>query len=354
MASRTRPKDPTPARQSSRHSYAYASAYVCPQCRQSLAPEKDALSCEPCGRKFPVDEGIADFAAGAYCDEFHPGQRLTPEHAAALDDEMVGTRWRIERFYAPLIMQRLGRPKADCAPRILDCGCGNGLSVDLLRERGVETWGIDLSALRKWQWGQRRERDHLAVADAASLPFPDGFFDGIVSSGVFEHVGVREFRTPEYSVQPEADQEEKRLRFLVELVRVMRPGGVIWIDAPNGSFPIDLWHATSMEGRPRFHSLRERFLPKLREIRRLLKRVDPDLRAAAISPHERFRFGRIRRRSYGKLVAAAASLWFRLMKAPLLSRLAGSPLNPYLVIEVTRPSERERSRRSLADGGACL
>jgi hypothetical protein len=139
-------------------------------------------------------------------------------------------------------------------------------------------------------------------------------------------------------VQPDADQEEKRLRFLAELLRVVRPGGVIWIDAPNGSFPIDLWHTTSMEGSPRFHSIRERFLPKLREIRRLVKRVDPELSAVAISPHRRFHFGRIRRRPYGKPVAAAASLWFWLMKAPLLSRLAGSPLNPYLVIEVTRPS----------------
>jgi hypothetical protein len=145
-------------------------------------------------------------------------------------------------------------------------------------------------------------------------------------------------------VQPDGDQEEKRLRFLMELLRVVRPGGVIWIDAPNGSFPIDLWHTTSMEGSPRFHSIRERFLPKLGEIRRLLKLADPELKAVAISPHERFHYGRIRRRPYGKVAAAAASLWFRLMKIPLFSRLAGSPLNPYLVIEVTRACEaRETS-----------
>jgi SAM-dependent methyltransferase len=72
--------------------------------------------------------------------------------------------------------------------RVLDSGCGNGQAVDILNAAGFEAWGHDLSALRKWQWRTRARRDRLVVADGNALPFPAGFFDVIIASGVLEHV----------------------------------------------------------------------------------------------------------------------------------------------------------------------
>ena len=59
---------------------------------------------------------------------------------------------RIQGFYLPLL-RRLARERGPALPlRVLDCGCGNGLSVDLLNEAGLDAWGNDLSKLRRWQW----------------------------------------------------------------------------------------------------------------------------------------------------------------------------------------------------------
>jgi len=106
----------------------------------------------------------------------------------------------------------------------------------------VAAWGNDPSALRKWQWRERMWRERLSVADGGSLPFADGFFDAVLASGVLEHVGVAESRTGRYEVRPLPSRDAVRRRFLTELFRVTAPGGTIWLDFPNGAFPIDFWH----------------------------------------------------------------------------------------------------------------
>jgi hypothetical protein len=41
---------------------------------------------------------------------------------------------------------------------VLDCGYGNGLSVDILRGQGMDAWGIDAGRSRHRQWQQRQAR----------------------------------------------------------------------------------------------------------------------------------------------------------------------------------------------------
>ncbi|HET9226489.1 MAG TPA: methyltransferase domain-containing protein, partial [Thermoanaerobaculia bacterium] len=164
--------------------------YVCPNCRGPLAHGPEGLACPPCAAVYPVRDGIADFAQGVYYDTFE-GQELAAGHLEGLENEVGGTKSRIEGYYLPLLhklARKLGLPPGEV--RVLDCGCGNGLSVDMLRDAGFAAWGNDLSALRKWQWRERKHREHLLVADALKLPFPGGFFHAVLSSGVIEHIGV--------------------------------------------------------------------------------------------------------------------------------------------------------------------
>ncbi len=107
---------------------------------------------------------------------------------------------------------------AEHCPHILDIGSMdvNGSLRSTLSRPHAYT-GVDLEA------GKGVD---VIVESAADLPFPDGFFDAVVSTSCFEHDGA--FWTT-----------------FEEAVRVVKPGGVIYINAPsNGHFhqhPLDCW-----------------------------------------------------------------------------------------------------------------
>src|SRR5688572_30144212 len=95
--------------------------YICPVCRGALVQSAATLRCTSCVSVYPVELDIVDFAGGMYYDAYEPGQELSEEHRRGLAAEVFGSRWRIENYYAP---------KLEKGSRVLDCGCGNGVSVD--------------------------------------------------------------------------------------------------------------------------------------------------------------------------------------------------------------------------------
>ena len=89
--------------------------------------------------------------------------------------------------------------------RCLDAGCGPGQFTILVAERlpALEMWGIDLAptmielARGHAAASPAAARLHFEVADVAKLPFPDGHFDAVLSSGSIKHwpdpvAGLRE------------------------------------------------------------------------------------------------------------------------------------------------------------------
>ncbi|GMR23754.1 MAG: hypothetical protein BMS9Abin37_2215 [Acidobacteriota bacterium] len=259
-------------------------------------------------------------------------------HLRALDDEEIGVGHRMKHFYVPLFRdfcrQRGLEPKQ---VRILDCGCGNGTSVEHLREAGFFASGVDLAPTRYQQWRQRPRLPgvHRSQADATYLPFVDGSFDIVLSSGLIEHIGVAEQSEPEYHVRPLPNQQELRGRFLSECLRVLRRPGVFYLDYPNGLFPIDFWH-NDYRSRPRVHRPGEKFLPSYWEASSLARAAEPACRIRALSPAGRFTFRRSQRRWYGKLFYLPMVGFFRLLTYPLVRRLAGTCLNPYLVLQISK------------------
>src|SRR4051794_12216859 len=81
-----------------------------------------------------------------------------------------------ERLYGGFVIPLLLRENSR---RVLDAGCGTGRGVEFMREQGIEAVGIDLPDLRRF-WPQRR-MSYLLTADACDLPFPDDYFDAIIS-----------------------------------------------------------------------------------------------------------------------------------------------------------------------------
>lgn len=300
---------------------------VCPACRRALGGSPSALVCLACGKSFPLEDGIADFAEGRYFDDHPDPNALSENVRRAMANENEGRR--IEDYYLPAL-------RSTGARRVLDSGCGNGEAVDVLLGAGFDAWGHDLSAFRKWQWRSRKHPERLVVADGLNLPFPDGFFDAVISSGVLEHVGVSERGGPGiYEVSPLSDRDERRRAFLAGLARVLAPGGTLYLDFPNGAFPIDFWHGPTAGG-ARWHSPFERFLPTVREIRRLAARLDPLLFVSVRSPRRRLRFNQVGAHWYGRVFRAPMEAFFALMSVPGFRWLAGTALNPYLVFEIRR------------------
>jgi SAM-dependent methyltransferase len=263
---------------------------------------------------------------------------IQASHRRALEDEEIGVRYRIFEFYLPLFLDFCAtHGKTPAEVRVLDCGCGNGASVEYLASAGFQSFGIDIAPMRFEQWSGRVKlpRVTLIRADATALPFADDFFDIAFSSGMLEHIGVAEECTPEYRVAPLPDQRLLRQRFIAESLRVVRPDGIVYVDHPNGAFPIDFWH-NDYRSRPRLHSPFQKFLPTFREVADLCKSVSADYAVEAISPAGRFTFRRSERRWYGKLFSGAMKRYLRLLQREPLRRLAASPLNPYLVIRIER------------------
>jgi SAM-dependent methyltransferase len=144
-------------------------------------------------------------------------------------------------------------------------------------------------------------------------------------------LGVHETWSPRYEVEPLPEQAEIRRRFFRECLRVLREPGLLVTDCPNGLFPVDFWHDTERRA-GRWHWPSEQFLPSYGELRRRLREAGFQGAVRPLSPHGRFRFQQVGRRWWGRALAKPAEAGFRLMSLPLLSFLAGSPLNPYLVV----------------------
>jgi SAM-dependent methyltransferase len=102
-------------------------------------------------------------------------------------------------------------------PRILDVGCGTGVTMGFLEGWGDVT-GIDASP-KAVEFCREEGRERLCLADGESLPFLDGCFDLVTALDLLEHL----------------EHEEKGL---AEARRVLRPGGGILLVVPAFGF---LW-----------------------------------------------------------------------------------------------------------------
>ena len=249
----------------------------------------------------------------------------------------AGVRHRMGEYYIPLFKSfQAENALRGSDVRALDCGCGNGVAVEMLTRAGISAYGVNLWDFRPRQWKERdfeERRTRCLFGDATRLPFADESFNIVMSCGLLEHVGVEEEWEPRYRVRPQPDQFEQRTRFMRECLRVLRKPGVLYIDHPNRAFPVDFQHYTGNSG-ARPHWPWEEFLPDFRELKALPAAAGCDARLEAISPAGRFHYKNVGRKWWGRVFSAPSRAMFWLMERTIFQPLSSTALNPYLVVRV--------------------
>jgi ubiquinone/menaquinone biosynthesis C-methylase UbiE len=143
--------------------------------------------------------------------------------------------------------------------KALDVGCGAGRMASALTDRGYDFWGVD-AAPAMIELARRRHsanpRAHFHVADAHALAFEDGSFDVVICMGVIDRI---------------QDWESA----ILEMIRVLRPGGALIISFANLLSPYAWWknfvfYPTMAFLRPFYYRLRGQPAPVS-----LYNRVDP-------------------------------------------------------------------------------
>ncbi len=107
------------------------------------------------------------------------------------------------------LLHRLSLPRG---ARVLDVPLGPGAMAEKLLQEGFAVWGADLDLAQSDGIDPAIGREHADLNGA--LPFPDQFFDLVLSLEGIEHL-------------------ENPFHFLRELGRVCRPGGYLLLSTPN-------------------------------------------------------------------------------------------------------------------------
>ena len=133
------------------------------------------------------------------------GRRRVIEDRWRVFDGML-REWRARRQYAGLV-------------RLLDAGCGDGINLAGLSRQSASASslrlvGVDYNPVRLARARVAGGAAPLQQASLYELPFRDAAFDAVLCNHVLEHV-------------PELP------RALAELVRVLRPGGLLIVGVPN-------------------------------------------------------------------------------------------------------------------------
>ncbi len=187
---------------------------VCPRCRGGLKTEPDVYVCGPCGRRYPVLCGIADFRLrrdpyiGIEEDRakgerlWESAQRMRFEELlrhyydiTAEDPPDLAAHWIPHSLAEPEIAALALRESglAAGAGELLDIGCSTGgMLVAAAGRHGWRATGVDVAF--RWQVvGRARLRDagveaRLVCANAEWLPFADESFDAVTAQDALEHV----------------------------------------------------------------------------------------------------------------------------------------------------------------------
>jgi ubiquinone/menaquinone biosynthesis C-methylase UbiE len=98
---------------------------------------------------------------------------------------------------------------------ILDAGCGNGRNMYWFCNNNFDMWGVDRDqrSIEQVKELYPKLSQNFKIAELTKLPFRDDFFDHLICSAVLHF----------------AKDKDQFLEMFAELVRVLKPGGSLFI-----------------------------------------------------------------------------------------------------------------------------
>jgi ubiquinone/menaquinone biosynthesis C-methylase UbiE len=131
---------------------------------------------------------------------------------------------RIDREYGKQGIKQLKKFTLLKNKKFLDVGSGCGEFVFEAVKNGAIGFGVEPDELSlkisKLLFRIYKKKAKFIKAYGEQLPFPSNYFDIVISNSTVEHV-----RNPE--------------RVLEEMVRVLKPGGMLWLKCPNFLYPFE-------------------------------------------------------------------------------------------------------------------
>ena len=144
---------------------------------------------------------------------------FTPEYYARMRELEAGSWWNAAmRDIAGMLLNDVQLPSAGT---VLDVGCGSGQTLSWFNHRfgAWRTLGCDISA--DAVTAARRLGFEITLASALELPYPSATADVVISLDVLQHV-------------PLGGGDVSALR---EMLRVLKPGGWLFVRTNAQSFP---------------------------------------------------------------------------------------------------------------------
>lgn len=159
--------------------------------------------CEDCGLGMLHPKPTPRQMARFYPPEYYgtPGKKFTPLIEGLVRAAAAWNAWRITSDLAP-------------GSRVLDVGCGRGVVLSGLADRGMEAHGFEISPTAA-EGADPRAKIEIAPA-LEKVRYPSGHFDLVVLCHVLEHLP-----------DPKAT--------LFEIRRILKPGGKLVVSVPNFS-----------------------------------------------------------------------------------------------------------------------